>query len=44
MTLLNNKKLVVMGVANKWSIAWGIAKKFHQEKWPINIHLFWRQK
>ncbi|MBN2898792.1 MAG: enoyl-ACP reductase [Clostridia bacterium] len=31
MGLLNNKKLVVMGVANKWSIAWGIAKKFHEE-------------
>ncbi|BEP28945.1 enoyl-ACP reductase FabI [Helicovermis profundi] len=26
--LLKNKNLVVMGVANKWSIAWGIAKKF----------------
>ena len=25
--LLNNKKIVVMGVANKWSIAWGIATK-----------------
>lgn len=32
MKLLNHKKLVVMGVANKWSIAWGIAKKFHQEE------------
>ncbi len=25
--LMNNKKIVVMGVANKWSIAWGIASK-----------------
>lgn len=25
--LVDNRKIVVMGVANKWSIAWGIAKK-----------------
>jgi len=26
--LLKDKNVVIMGVANKWSIAWGIAKKF----------------
>lgn len=26
--LLKDKKIVVMGVANKWSIAWGVAKQF----------------
>jgi len=31
MTLLNNKNIVVMGVANKWSIAWGISKKIYSE-------------
>ncbi len=29
--LLENKAMVIMGVANKWSIAWGIAKRFHEE-------------
>lgn len=29
--LLNDKNVVVMGVANKWSIAWGIAKMFINE-------------
>lgn len=29
--LLKNKNLLIMGVANKWSIAWGIAQKFHKE-------------
>lgn len=29
--LLNDKNVVVMGVANKWSIAWGIAKMFIEE-------------
>ncbi len=29
--LMNHKNVVVMGVANKWSIAWGIAKKFSHE-------------
>lgn len=29
--LLNDKNVVVMGVANKWSIAWGIAKMFLDE-------------
>jgi len=29
--LLKDKNVLVMGVANKWSIAWGIAKKFHEE-------------
>lgn len=28
--LLKDKKIVVMGVANKWSIAWGIAKQLYQ--------------
>ena len=27
--LLENKKLVLMGVRNKWSIAWGAAKSAH---------------
>jgi len=31
MALLNNKNIVVMGVANKWSIAWGISKKVYSE-------------
>lgn len=31
MPLLENKNQVVMGVANKWSIAWGIARRFAQE-------------
>ncbi len=30
--LLKNKNILVMGVANKWSIAWGIAKKFINEE------------
>lgn len=29
--LLNDKNVVVMGVANKWSIAWGIAKMFIEQ-------------
>ncbi|WP_341277791.1 enoyl-ACP reductase FabI [Paenibacillus sp. FSL H8-0537] len=29
--LMNNKKIVVMGVANERSIAWGIAKSLHRE-------------
>lgn len=29
--LLDKQTMVVMGVANKWSIAWGIAKKFSEE-------------
>jgi enoyl-[acyl-carrier protein] reductase I len=29
--LLENQTMVIMGVANKWSIAWGIAKKFSEE-------------
>lgn len=27
MSLMKNKKVLVMGVANKWSIAWGISRK-----------------
>jgi len=30
-SLLKDKKILVMGVANKWSIAWAIAQKFHKE-------------
>lgn len=40
MALLNNKTLVVMGVANKWSIAWGIAKKFHEEEGKLIFTYF----
>lgn len=29
--LLAKQSMVIMGVANKWSIAWGIAKKFSEE-------------
>lgn len=29
--LLKNKNILIMGVRNKWSIAWGIAKAAHQE-------------
>jgi enoyl-[acyl-carrier protein] reductase I len=29
-TLLKNKNILIMGVANKWSIAWAIAKVFHK--------------
>lgn len=29
--LLEKQNVVIMGVANKWSIAWGIAKKFAEE-------------
>ncbi|KQO00630.1 enoyl-ACP reductase FabI [Paenibacillus sp. Leaf72] len=29
--MMNNKKIVVMGVANERSIAWGIAKSLHRE-------------
>ncbi|SHK15233.1 enoyl-ACP reductase FabI [Paramaledivibacter caminithermalis] len=32
MSLLKDKNILIMGVANKWSIAWGIAKKFINEK------------
>ncbi len=28
--LLKNKNILIMGVANKWSIAWGIAKQAYQ--------------
>lgn len=31
MPILENKNHVIMGVANKWSIAWGIARRFAQE-------------
>ncbi len=27
---IKNKNIVVMGVANKWSIAWGVAKRLHE--------------
>lgn len=30
--LLKGKNILIMGVANKWSIAWGIAKKFIKEE------------
>lgn len=30
-SLVSNQNILVMGVANKWSIAWGIAKKLHEE-------------
>ncbi len=29
--LLQNKNIVIMGVRNKWSISWGIAKAAHRE-------------
>lgn len=29
--LLKDKTMLVMGVTNKWSIAWAIAKRFHEE-------------
>ncbi|TCO72284.1 enoyl-ACP reductase FabI [Marinisporobacter balticus] len=31
-TLLKDKNILIMGVANKWSIAWAIAKSFHQAR------------
>lgn len=31
MGLLDDRCAVVMGVANRWSIAWGIARAFHRE-------------
>ncbi len=31
MGLLENRYALVMGVANRWSIAWGIARAFHRE-------------
>lgn len=31
-SLVKNQNILVMGVANKWSIAWGIAKKLHEEE------------
>lgn len=30
-SLLKNKNILIMGVRNKWSIAWGIAKAAHEE-------------
>ncbi len=30
MNLLENKNILIMGVRNKWSIAWGIAKSAHK--------------
>lgn len=30
-SLVQHQNILVMGVANKWSIAWGIAKKLHEE-------------
>ncbi len=29
--LLKDRNILIMGVANKWSIAWGIVQKFHHE-------------
>ncbi len=31
MTLLSDKNILIMGLRNKWSIAWGIAKALHDE-------------
>ena len=31
MTIMKNKKGLIMGVANERSIAWGIAKKLSEE-------------
>lgn len=31
MGLLKNKNILIMGVRNRWSIAWGIAKAAHDE-------------
>lgn len=31
MGLLTNKNIIIMGVRNKWSLAWGIAKKAHEQ-------------
>jgi len=30
-TLLKDRNILIMGVANKWSIAWGIAKKLNED-------------
>lgn len=30
-SLLFNKNIIIMGVRNKWSVAWGIAKSAHEE-------------
>ncbi|MCX7921717.1 MAG: SDR family oxidoreductase [Clostridia bacterium] len=30
-SLLSNRNIVIMGVRNKWSIAWGIAKAAHEQ-------------
>ena len=30
-SLLKNKNIIIMGIRNKWSIAWGIAKAAHRE-------------
>lgn len=29
--MMTNQNILVMGVANKWSIAWGIARQLHAE-------------
>jgi len=29
--LLSNKNILIMGIRNKWSIAWGIARAAHRE-------------
>lgn len=34
-SLLKDKNILIMGVANKWSIAWGISKKFIEEE--VNV-------
>lgn len=38
--LLKNKNILIMGVANKWSIAWGISKKFINEEANVAFTYF----
>ncbi len=39
-SLLKNKNILIMGVTNKWSIAWGIAKKFIEEGARVSFTYF----
>ncbi|MDQ7092557.1 hypothetical protein REC12_03020 [Desulfosporosinus sp. PR] len=41
-SLLINKNVIIMGLRNKWSIAWGIAKAAHEE--GVNLMVMGERK
>lgn len=42
--LLENKRILIMGIRNKWSIAWGAAVQAAKERSRINIYIHGRGK